>query len=176
MRSITCIWVTSGRHPETETLIKKATDSKYSHAAVALEHPEKGPVIFEAVRPCLRFAPIDLFNDAECIERSVVTLTEEQFERVCKRIAELEGSPYGIDDCITGGAHDLASRYIGESAGDKIAHAIDQMIDREGSYNCSQTQVEILRAAFDNYGEKKDTSKWTPEASRLYHHWFFQNT
>lgn len=174
-KTLTCIWVTSGRHKATEKLILESTKSKVAHAAIELDYPGKGLVIFEAVRPYLRFSPPDIFDDATYIERSEVELTDEQYDRVCKRIAELHGKPYGIDDCITGGIRDLTGRFINEEAGDHVAHAIDRLIDNEDSYNCSQTQMEILKAAFDNYGEKEDTSKWTPEASRLYKYKFFQN-
>lgn len=172
---LTCIWVTSGRHKETEKLILTATKSRVAHAAVEIDHPVRGRVVFEAVRPCLRFSPPDIFDGATYIEKSDIELTDEQFDAVIKRMDELEGKPYGIDDCITGGAHDLATRFISEEAGEHVARVLDHIIDNEDSYNCSQTQVEIIKTAFDNYGEKKDTSKWTPEESRLYKYWFFQN-
>lgn len=173
-RKLTCIWVTSGRHPETEALIKRATNSRFSHAAVKLDYPGKGEVIFEAVRPCLRFSPPDLFDTATVVETSDIELTEEQYQSVCARIAELEGKPYGIDDCITGGAHDLGTRFISEEAGDRVARILDDILDNAESYNCSQTQMEIIRAAFPSYGDRKDLSECTPEASRLYKYKYFQ--
>lgn len=158
MKTLDCIFVTTGRHPETEKLICKATGSKYSHAAIRFEVEGK-PVIVEAVRPAVRIVPGNAFDSCEIKQVVALPISEEQRQAVIKRAFELAGKPYGIDDCLIGGVRDVL--------GDSVAELLDRAIDNPNTYNCSATQTELIRAAFPDFALGHDPSKITPEQARI---------
>lgn len=172
MPNIELIWVTSGRHPETEALICKATKGRYGHAAVRMEIPGRGDCIVEAVRPAARIVEGTAFD--ACLVREVMTLslTETECQEVVRRALAIEGKPYGVDDCITGGLHDLGDR-IRPGLGDAVAGAVDKLIDNPDSYNCSGAQTYLVHGARPAYAAGVDLSKITPEGARRMAHAFF---
>ena len=157
MKTLDLIYVTTGRHQELEALICKTTNSQFSHAAVGFEMDER-QVIVEAVRPAIRFAPAGEFDGAPALQVISFPITEEQRQAVVSKALELVGKPYGVDDCIIGGVHDLL--------GDAAAGIADQLLDNGKTLDCSATQVEIARAAFPDFAEGVDTSTITPEQAR----------
>ena len=158
MKTLDLIYVTTGRHPETEKLICKATRSQYAHAAVRIEIEGKQRIV-EAVRPAVRMAPGNAFNDCAIMQVISIPITEEQRLSVVERAFELVGKDYGEDDCIIGGAKDVF--------GDEVADFLNRHIDKQDSYNCSGTQTELVRAAFPDYALGHDVSKITPEQGRI---------
>lgn len=158
MNTLDCIFVTTGRHPETEKLICKATGSIYSHAAARFNIEGK-PLIVEAVRPAVRIVPGDAFDTCQVLQVVSLPISEEQRQAVVKRAFELVGKAYGVDDCVIGGARDVL--------GDKVAELLDQVIDNHDTYNCSATQTELIRAAFPDFALGHDPSKITPEQARI---------
>ncbi len=157
MSTLDCIFVTSGRHPEAEALICKATGSIYSHAATRFE-VEGEKIIVEAVRPAVRVVPGAFFDDCKTIQVVSLLITEEQRRAVVKRALELVGKAYGIDDCLIAGANDVF--------GGRIAEMLDCM-NNDDTYNCSGAQTELIRAAFPDYAEGVNSSRITPEKARL---------
>ena len=75
MPKMDLIFVSSGRHPETESLIRKATDSRFAHAELALDI-DGGRWIVEAVRPAVRFSVPTLFDDATELQLIQVEISE----------------------------------------------------------------------------------------------------
>lgn len=157
MPILDCIFVNTGRHPEAEALICKATGSLYSHAATRFE-VEGEKIIVEAVRPAVRVVTGDFFDDCETIQIISLPITEEQRRAVVKRALELVGKAYGIDDCLIAGANDVF--------GGRIAEILDCM-NNDDTYNCSGAQTEIIRAAFPKYAQGVNSSRITPEKARL---------
>ena len=125
------IWVTTGKHPTSEKIICKATRSIYSHAAVQLEIPKEitglptDDCIVEAVMPAVRYTDAAEYDAYFLKETYEVELTEDQHQDVLARAAELIGHPYGLDNCLVSGAHDVL--------GDFVSEMIDWAIDDEDS-------------------------------------------
>lgn len=158
MKTLDLIFVTTGRHPELDALICKTTNSQFSHAAIGFEMDGR-QVIVEAVRPAIRFAPAGEFDGAPALQVISIPITEDQRQTVVAKALELVGKPYGVDDCIIGGVHDLL--------GDTAAGLTDRLLDNSNTLDCSATQVEIARAAFPDFAEGADASTITPEQARL---------
>lgn len=167
MPKMDLIYVSSGRHPETEALIRKATKSRFAHAALAID-VDGSRMIVEAVRPAVRFSPPDLFNDATELSIISVEITEEQRRAVAAKALWLAGQPYGVDDCLIGGAHDVL--------GDKAAELLDRFINNDESFNCSGLQTLLVREAFPQYMAGVNVSTVTPEAARQYAQEYFKET
>lgn len=159
MPKMDLIFVSSGRHALTEGIIRKATDSEYAHAALGIEI-EGVYRIVEAVRPAIRCSPTNIFDDATNLQKISVEITEEQRFAVAQEALGLVGHPYGKDDCIIGGAHDVI--------GDAAAKILDKILDDADSLNCSGTQTRLVRAAFPEYTQSVDESMVTPEHARQY--------
>ena len=157
MSTLDLIYVTTGRHPELEALICKTTNSQFSHAAIGFEMDGR-QVIVEAVRPAIRFAPAGEFNGAPALQIISLPITEDQRQAVVSKALELVGKPYGVDDCIIGGVHDLL--------GDAAANLADRLLDNSNTLDCSATQVEIARAVFPDFASGADASTITPEQAR----------
>ena len=158
MKKMELIYVTTGRHPETEALICKATKSFYAHAAIRIEIEGK-PMIVEAVRPAVHIVPGNAFDGCEIMQIVSLPISEEQRLAVVQKAFELAGKKYGIDDCIIGSARDVL--------GDHAADVIDRLIDNLDTYNCSSMQTELAKAAFPEYALGIDTSRITPEQARI---------
>ncbi len=163
---IDLIYVSSGRHKETEALIRKATGSLYAHAAVGL-WVNGAYRILEAVRPAVRFSPADIFDGATELEIISIEVTPEQQRLAVEKAIEIVGQPYGVDDCLIGGAHDLM--------GERVADLLDKILDNPESFNCSSTQTVVMRTMFEAFNAKEDESKITPEAARKYAREFVQS-
>lgn len=157
MSTLDLIFVTTGRHPELEALICKTTNSQFSHAAIGFEMDGR-QVIVEAVRPAIRFAPAGEFDGASALQVISIPISEDQRQAVVSKAMELVGKPYGVDDCIIGGVHDLL--------GDAAANLADRLLDNSNTLDCSATQVEIARVAFPDFASSADTSTITPEQAR----------
>lgn len=158
MSTLDLIYVTTGRHPELEALICKTTNSQFSHAAIGFEMDGR-QVIVEAVRPAIRFAPTGELDGASALQVISLPITEDQRQAVVAKALELVGKPYGIDDCVIGGVHDLL--------GDAAANLADLLLDNGNTLDCSATQVKITRAAFPDFAADTDASTITPEQARL---------
>jgi len=167
MPNMKLIFVSSGRHPETEAIIRKATNSKFAHAALEIAIDGK-PWIVEAVRPAVRFSPSNLFDDATELSTISVEITEEQQHAVVGKALWLAGQPYGVDDCLIGGAHDVL--------GDRAAALLDRFINNSDSFNCSGLQTLLVREAFPEYMAGVNVSMITPEAARQYAMEYFKET
>lgn len=153
------IFVSSGRHALTEGLIRKATGSEYAHAAIGIEI-EGIYWIVEAVRPAIRCSPANIFDAATNLQKISVEITEDQRQSIVQEALQLVGQPYGVDDCIIGGAYDVI--------GDAAASVLDKILDDVDSLNCSGTQTCLVRKAFPDYMAGVDESTVTPEAARQY--------
>ena len=167
MPKMDLIFVSSGRHPETETLIRKATNSRFAHAALALDI-DGGRWIVEAVRPAVRFSIPTLFDDATELQVIQVEISEEQRRAVAAKAIWMAGQPYGVDDCLIGGANDV----LGEAA----AKLLDRFINNDESFNCSGLQTILVREAFPGYMADENISTVTPEAARRYAVEYFKET
>jgi len=167
MPKMDLIFVSSGRHALTEGIIRRVTDSKYAHAALGIEI-EGVYWIVEAVRPAIRCSPAHIFDDATEKQIISVEITEGQRQAVVQEALWLVGQPYGVDDCIIGGAHDV----IGDSA----ARVLNDILDNAESLDCSGTQTRLVRGAFPAYMEGEDESTVTPEAARQYAMAYFKET
>ena len=167
MPKMDLIFVSSGRHPETETLIRKATNSRFAHAALALDI-DGGRWIVEAVRPAVRFSIPTLFDDATELQVIQVEISEEQRRAVAATAIWMAGQPYGVDDCLIGGANDV----LGEAA----AKLLDRFINNDESFNCSGLQTILVREAFPGYMADENISTVTPEAARRYAVEYFKET
>ena len=159
MPRMTLVYVSSGRHPETEALIRRATRSRFAHAALEIEIDGQTWIV-EAVRPAVRFSPPSIFDEATELQRISVDITEEQRRAVATKAIWMAGQPYGVDDCIIGGANDV----IGERA----AAILSRFINNDQSFNCSGLQTILVREAFPGYMPGEDSSTITPEAARRY--------
>jgi len=167
MPKMDLIFVSSGRHPETESLIRKATGSRFAHAALALDI-DGSRWIVEAVRPAVRFSIPALFDDATELQVIQVEISEEQRRAVAAKAIWLAGQPYGVDDCLIGGANDV----LGEAA----AKFLDRFINNDESFNCSGLQTILVREAFPGYMADANISTVTPEAARRYAVEYFKET
>jgi len=159
MPKMDLIFVSSGRHALTEGLIRKVTGSKYAHAALGIEI-EGVYWIVEAVRPAIRCSPANIFDDATQKQIISVEITEEQRQAVVQEALWLVGQPYGVDDCIIGGAHDVI--------GDAAARVLNDILDNAESLDCSGTQTRLVRKACPEYMGTEDESLVTPEQAREY--------
>lgn len=166
MPKMDLIFVSSGRHVLTEGLIRGVTGSDYAHAAVGIEI-EGAYRIVEAVSPAIRCSPADIFDNAKNLQKISVEITEEQRRNVANEALRLVGRPYGKDDCIIGGAHDVF--------GNTAASALNGILDDADSLNCSGTQTCLIRKAFTEYMQNIDESTVTQEAARKYALEFFPN-
>ena len=92
----------------------------------------------------------------------------EQRQAVAAKAIFLAGQPYGVDDCVIGGAHDVL--------GDKAAAILDRFINNKDSFNCSGLQTLLVREAFPEYMQDANVSTITPEAARVYAKEFFKET
>lgn len=155
--TLDCIFVTTGRHPETEQLICAATRGRFAHAATRIDIDGR-PMVIEAVRPAVRMAPGDVFDSCAVLEVHSLPISEAQRQAVVSRAFKLVGHAYGVDDCIIGGVHDVL--------GDKLAGLVDRVLDDHDTLNCSGTQTELVRAAFPDYAQGIDASTITPEQER----------
>ena len=164
MPKMDLIFVSSGRHALTEGLIRKATDSEYAHAALGIEI-EGVYWVVEAVRPAIRCSPANIFDGATEKQVISVEITEEQRQAAVQEALWLVGQPYGVDDCIIGGAHDVI--------GDAVANVLDKILDDADSLNCSGTQTRLVRKACPAYMPGVDESTVTPEQAREYALTFF---
>lgn len=167
MPNMDLIYVSSGRHPTTEGIIRKATGSRYAHAALGIE-VEGRYMIVEAVRPAVRFSPGNIFDNATELQTIRVMITEEQRAAVAAQAIWLSGQPYGVDDCLIGGTNDV----LGEDA----ARLLDRFINDDQSFNCSGLQTLLVRAAFPGYMDGANVSTITPEAARKYAQEYFKET
>ena len=167
MPKMDLIFVSSGRHPETEALIRKATGSRFAHAALAIDI-DGGRRIVEAVRPAIRFSASNLFDDAAELQTISIEISEEQRRAVAEKALWLAGQPYGVDDCLIGGANDVL--------GTKAAQLLDRFINDDQSFNCSGLQTLLVREAFPGYMEGANASTITPEAARRYAMEYFKET
>ncbi|MHC1760413.1 MAG: hypothetical protein AB9917_21995 [Negativicutes bacterium] len=167
MPKMDLIFVSSGRHPETEALIRKATSSRFAHAALAIDINGHRWIV-EAVRPAVRFSFPGLFDHATELQTISVEISEEQRQAVSTKALCLVGQPYGVDDCLIGGAHDLF--------GDGAAELLDQFLNDDESFNCSGLQTLLVREAFPGYMEGANASMITPEAARQYAMEYFRET
>jgi hypothetical protein len=167
MPKISMIFVSSGRHPETEALIRKATGSRFSHAAIGITIDGMEWIV-EAVRPVVRFSKPDLFQEATELQIITVEVTEAQRIAIAARAILIAGQPYGVDDCIVGGAHDVF--------GQRAADLLDRFIRDDQSFNCSGLQTILVREAFPEYMAGENISTITPEAARQYAMEYFKET
>ena len=137
-----------------------------------MEIPGRGDCIVEAVRPVVHIVEGTAFDACPVREVMTLSLTEEEYEEVLRRALEIEGKPYGVDDCITGGLHDLGDR-IRPGFGDAVAGAVDKLIDNPDSYNCSGAQTYLVQGVRPAYASGVDLSQITPEGARRMAHAFF---
>lgn len=167
MKLVEMIWVTSGRHPETEALICKATKSRFGHAAIRMEIPGRGVCICEAIRPVAQIVENpNYFDGATAIEILPVEVTDEQWEKIVARALECENKPYGVDSCIVGGLHDLTEQVFGNNVADHVAGMVDRAIDNPDHRNCSEMQTYMMQGGFPDYAGDREITTITPEGSR----------
>lgn len=158
MYNLDCIYVSSSEPSEVEDIIRKATNSIYAHAATILEI--EGCIrTVEAVRPMVHMAKGDLYSDYAIKQVISFQITAEQRLAVVERAFELLGKKYGLDDCLISGVEDV----ICEAA----SEFIEKLIDDVETYNCSHTQIELIRAAFPDFAKGIDSVKVTPEHARI---------
>lgn len=167
MPKMDLIFVTSGRHPETEALIRKATNSRFAHAALALDINGSRWIV-EAVRPAVCFSFSNEFDNATELQTISVEITEDQRRAVASKAIALAGQPYGVDDCLIGAAHDML--------GDQAAELLDRFINNDESFNCSGLQTLLVREAFPGYMDGVGVSTVTPEAARQYAMEYFKDS
>lgn len=165
MARMDLIFVSSGRHPEIEALIRTATGSRFAHAALGISI-DGTEWIVEAVRPAVRFSEPSIFQDATELQIIPVEITEEQRHVVAAKAIWIAGQPYGVDDCIIGGAHDVL--------GVRASGLLDRFINDDQSFNCSGLQTLLVREAFPGYMAGENISTVTPEAARKYAMEFFK--
>lgn len=159
MPTMDLIYVSSGRHQETEALIRKATNSRFAHAALAID-VDGARWIVEAVRPAVRFSIPSLFDNATELQVIPIEITEEQRKAVVQKALWWAGQPYGVDDCMIGGSRDV----LGAAA----AEILDRFINDDQSINCSGLQTLLVREAFPDYMPGANASAITPEQARQY--------
>jgi hypothetical protein len=157
MKTLDLIYVTTGRHPAMEKLICEATNSEYSHAAIGIEIEGEYRIV-EAVRPAVRIAPGNAFDDCPIKQVISLPISEEQRQAVVDKVLELVGTQYGVDDCIVSGLHDV----FGEHA----AAIADQLLDSDDTIQCSGAQVYFARAAFPDFAGDCPDNHFTPERAR----------
>ena len=167
MPKMDLIFVSSGRHPETEALIRKATNSRFAHAAIGLE-VEGVYFISEAVRPAVRFSEGNQFKDATELQTITVEITEEQRNRLALKAIRNAGKPYSIKACAIGGTHNVL--------GDMAAEVLDQVLSDEGDFDCSGHMVDMVREIFPAFMDGEDQSRIVPEAARVAAMEFFKET
>jgi hypothetical protein len=165
MYNLDCIYAISNEPTDFEKLICSVTQSKFSHAATGVEF-EGVYRIVHATTPAVHASPGNYFDDLVTKEIISLPITEEQRKAVVEKAFELLGKKYGFDDCIEGGIRDIGNR-LGNLFGDEAVALVHKIIDDPNTYNCSGTQVELVRAAFPNFAEGIDSSTVTPEQARL---------
>jgi hypothetical protein len=148
-----------------EKVICKVTDSAYAHAAIGMELEGKYRII-HATRPAVHTSEGSHFDDYTTKEIISFPITAEQRQAVADKALELLGKEYGIDDCIEGGIKDIADD-IEDFISDNILSLVHGILEDPETFNCSSTQIELVRAAFPNFAEGINSCKVTPEQARL---------
>lgn len=157
MPTIDLIYVTTGRHQALEKIICEATCSIYAHAAIGIVIEGKYRIV-EAVRPAVRIAPGNSFDDCRVKQVISLPISEEQRQAVVEKTFELVGIEYGADDCIVSGLHDVF--------GEQAASLADELLNNNQTIQCSGAQIELARAAFPDFSGDCPANHFTPEQSR----------
>ena len=168
MNNVTFIFVNAGR-TYTDRMVAWLINA-FEHGETFAEHVAiqfdylkgYGPCILEAIASGVVLSPYEKYDDVKKIYKITLDLTEEQYtalENKAVEIAEHKYS-YGYKSCLIGGIADSFSRRLARLLA-KITNAAN-----DNQMDCSETGLNLLKAAFPDFLSEDDTAQVTP--FRLY--------
>lgn len=136
-------------HPVVSGVIKMATNSKLTHAAVGF-----GNRMIEAVPPKVCWSPGNKYDQEPVLEILNVTVSQVQYEAGLAAAEKLIGVPYGFDDLLIGGLNDMI--------GEKVGKGLADHLDVKHTLDCSALYTIVFRAMIPSFLEGYEPSMITP--------------
>lgn len=146
-------------------LVKQVTGSRWAH--VVLRFPTSGgESIFQAAFGGVGWYDTEAVDAAKEKESFRFSLQEEEYLALLAEANSIANNPYGYDDCLIGGAHDVLRQLLPDQRTKAIVEWIRQVANNPDSYDCSAAVCKVLRAKFKNLLPGMEVETITPE--RLY--------
>ncbi len=157
MSTLDLIYVTTGRHPEVEKAICEVTDSVYAHAAVGITIEGEYKIV-EATGEGVKIKDGNLYDGCKTLQIIKLPIAEEQRRAVALKAISMAGMQYGKDDCVVSAIRD---RW-----GLRAAEFVACIIDNPQTIQCSGLQVDLTRAAYQDFAGTDPAPFYTPEHAR----------